>query len=90
MSGGTPAEVNAWLRENKLTSGPLELNLALEVGNDGKAGVRLYAGEGQETLITVDRAAGVVSIDRTKSGQTAFHPKFAGIHQAPLDFDERV
>jgi sucrose-6-phosphate hydrolase SacC (GH32 family) len=90
FAGGTAAEANAWIRKRNLRSGPLELSFALE-GSEGLAGVKLYSGKDQATTVAVDRQNGQVFIDRTRSGQTAFHPKFAGIQTAPLPRkDDRV
>ena len=83
FAGGTAAETNAWIRKHDLRCGPLELTFALEA-SEGLAGVKLYAGKDQATVVAIDRQAGKVIIDRTKSGNTAFHPKFAGIQAAPL------
>jgi sucrose-6-phosphate hydrolase SacC (GH32 family) len=83
FTGGTMAKTNAWIREHNIRSGPLELSFKLENAN-GLAGVRIYSGKGQSTTIAVDAAREQVSIDRTKSGQTAFHPKFANVQVAPV------
>ena len=83
FAGGTAAEVNAWIRKHDRRSGPLELSFTIE-DSEGLAGVQLYSGNDQTTKVTVDRQSGRVIIDRTKSGNTAFHPKFAGVQAAPF------
>lgn len=83
FAGGTAAEANAWIRNQALRCGPLELTFALEA-SEGLPGVKLYAGDDQATVVAVDRHTGRVMIDRTKSGHTAFHPKFPSIQNAPL------
>ena len=46
----------------------LRLRLKLEPGTAGRAGVRLFAGKRHETVIRYDREAGIVEIDRSRSG----------------------
>jgi fructan beta-fructosidase len=83
FAGGTVTEANNWLRQPELRSGPMEIHLELEHA-EGLAGVRLYAGKDQATVVTVDCESKRVLVDRTKSGQTMFHPKFASVQSAPL------
>ncbi|KAE8746860.1 hypothetical protein FOCC_FOCC006419 [Frankliniella occidentalis] len=47
-------------------------------------GVRVHAGENQETLVGYDVATGKAFVDRTKSGTVNFHEKFPGRHDAPF------
>ena len=47
-------------------------------------GLKVRVGKGQETLVGYDVAKQELFIDRTKSGNTAFHPDFPGRHAAPL------
>jgi sucrose-6-phosphate hydrolase SacC (GH32 family) len=61
---------------------PLELSLVLQPGNAARAGVRL--GQGAYTEIGYDAAQGAVYVDRTRSGLTGFHPRFAARHTAPV------
>jgi len=44
----------------------------------------LVAGEAS-TVVGLRAADGVAYVDRTASGATAFHPRFAGRYEAPLD-----
>jgi len=80
---GTLAEANAWVARQDVHSGPLELSFTLENG-DGLSGVKFYSGKEQATIVAVDRQAGRVLVDRTKSGKIDFHPRFAAKHSAPL------
>lgn len=81
---GTVAEVNTWLAKQESLRGPLELSFVLDVPATGRAGLRLHAGQGETTVIAVDRSAGRILVDRTKSGRVNFHPTFAAEHSAPL------
>lgn len=42
------------------------------------------ADTGEELRITVDAAAGQVLCDRTRAGDTSFHPRYASVDRAPL------
>ncbi|GAC1683517.1 MAG: hypothetical protein NVS9B3_01470 [Gemmatimonadaceae bacterium] len=65
----------------------LELVAELEVGTAHEAGIKVRMGHGQETVIGVDAAAGQIFVDRTRSGESAFHRDFSGRHSAPLATD---
>ena len=63
-------------------SAPLELKMVLQPGTATRAGIRL--GQGTYTEIGYDAKQGAVYVDRTKSGETGFHPQFAARHTAPV------
>jgi sucrose-6-phosphate hydrolase SacC (GH32 family) len=67
---------------NGVARAPLELRLTLRPGGATRAGVRL--GQGTYTEIGYDAAQGAVYVDRTRSGETSFHPQFAARHLAPV------
>ena len=48
--------------------GVIRLRFTLEPGTAKRAGVKVFAGERHETVITYDREAGIVEIDRSRSG----------------------
>ncbi len=83
FAGGTAEETNAWVRKHDVRSGPMELSFVIE-GGQGSAGVKLYSRKEQATTISVDRQGGRVLVDRTQSGQIAFHPKFANVQSVAL------
>jgi sucrose-6-phosphate hydrolase SacC (GH32 family) len=66
---------------NRAANAPLELSMVLQPGSATRAGIRL--GQGAYTEIGYDAALGAVYVDRTRSGQTGFHPQFAARHTAP-------
>jgi len=53
-------------------------------GPAARVGLEVRVGDGERTVITVDRVAGTVSLDRSQSGVSDFHPGFASVHSAPL------
>ncbi|WP_019537290.1 glycoside hydrolase family 32 protein [Paenibacillus ginsengihumi] len=74
------AAADAALRSLQLDS----CELVAEAASDRSFAFKVRAGEGQETLIGFDAAAGEVYVDRTRSGQHAFHEHFRGVHAAKL------
>jgi len=84
LASGTVAAANMWLRQTGIASGPAEMVLSINPIKEEEAGLRLYSGKDQETVIAIDAKAGRIRIDRTKSGLTAFHPKFSGVQTVPL------
>ena len=74
-----------WLARQEVPTGLAELSLVLDrLPETGAVTVRLHHGTSGETAITADLAAQELRIDRTRSGRADFHPRFAGIHTAPL------
>ena len=60
----------------------LEIIAEFERGDADEFGLKVRCGEGEETVIGVDRRAGTVFVDRTRSGAVRFSPHFAGRHSA--------
>jgi sucrose-6-phosphate hydrolase SacC (GH32 family) len=68
---------------------PLEVQMRLKPGSAARSGIRLgAAGSGTYTEIGYDAAQGAVYLDRTRSGDAAFHPQFAARHAAPVALDD--
>jgi sucrose-6-phosphate hydrolase SacC (GH32 family) len=66
-------------------SAPLEMQMRLKPGNAARSGIRVRgAGSSAYTEIGYDAAQGAVYLDRTRSGETGFHPQFAARHAAPV------
>ena len=55
-----------------------------EAGTAARVGLEVRVGGSERTVIALDREAGTLSLDRTKSGLDA-HPRFAAVHTAPCD-----
>lgn len=66
-------------------SGAMELELRLKPGMARRAGVRLRGGaQGQEIDVGYDSELGILYLDRSRAGDSAFHPEFAKRQIAPV------
>jgi fructan beta-fructosidase len=63
-----------------------EVDLVIEPGSATAAGVavRRSADGSQETRITYDPAAGALTVDRSRSGEAGFSPRFSTVHTAEV------
>jgi sucrose-6-phosphate hydrolase SacC (GH32 family) len=84
FKGGDLAAANAWLRQNKVIGNQLELIVEFDAAKTGTQGIKVLTGAREATVIGVDFDRARLFVDRTQSGQVDFHPKFSGIHDAPL------
>jgi sucrose-6-phosphate hydrolase SacC (GH32 family) len=81
----TVNEANTWLQKRELLGELLEIGLEFESAVNGDTfGLRLRAGESEEMRVGCDLANGRLLLDRTRSGRVDFHPRFPGLHEAPL------
>jgi len=62
----------------------LDISLVVDPGDAAETGIHVRTGAGEQTTIGYDTDAGKLFIDRTRSGQTSFHPRFSERHDAPL------
>ena len=62
----------------------LEIKADLRLGSAEEAGLKVRAGNGEETVIGYDAQAGEVYVDRTRSGRVDFSRDFPGVQRAPL------
>jgi fructan beta-fructosidase len=83
FTGGSIEQANAWINKENLRSGPMELLLEIDQIAE-PIGVKLYSGEGQETVVGIGQGGKDVSVDRTKSGQVGFHKDFSAVQKAPV------
>jgi fructan beta-fructosidase len=91
FQGGTVQEANTWIKQNNLQSDPLEMVIELAPAVKGAAGVRLFKGAKKELVIAMDPEQGTISIDRTRSGNAAFHAKFPCVASVPIArSDDRI
>lgn len=83
---------NRALAERGVRGTALEIDAVLEPGTSTEVGLSVRRGaEGEETLVGYDAPRALLSVDRTASGDVAFHPGFPGEHAAPLPMtDGRV
>ena len=84
FKGGDVTAANTWIKKNKIEGDQLELIIEFAPAQSGVQGVKVLKGASEGTVIGVDRTNGRVFVDRTRSGRVDFHPKFAGVHDAPL------
>jgi fructan beta-fructosidase len=75
-SGVTTLEENA--------GDAVELAAEFTPGGARQFGVKVCVGDGRETIVGYDVARREMFVDRTRSGDTAFHKDFAARHAAPL------
>lgn len=59
-----------------------EMELRIDVGSAQKVGVNFLKSATEQTRIEFDAKTGLLSLDRTKSGNTGFHQRFASIESA--------
>lgn len=69
--------------EKGINSKAFELQYEFKKGSAKKYGVKLITGPNEETIIGYDSDKSEVYLDRTRSGQVAFHKDFPSIERAP-------
>lgn len=73
------------LSERGVSGKALEIEATLDVGEADRAGLKVRAGEDQETVIGYDAQAGEVYVDRVNAGQDDFSEVFPSRQAAPLE-----
>lgn len=63
------------------------IDVTLAPGTASKAGITVLGNGNTSTVIGYDRAAGELYVDRSNSGNTAFHPLFVSVDSAPVTVD---
>jgi sucrose-6-phosphate hydrolase SacC (GH32 family) len=88
FAGGSFAEAAEWLDAQTYLSSLLDVEMTF-AKTAGKAPftLNLHTGDDERTTLSFDPSRNQFSIDRTRSGQTAFHKAFAAQHQAPARLD---
>jgi len=70
------------------TSGQVQrVDITFAPGTAKKSGITVLGDGSSSTVIGYDSSTGKVFVDRTKSGNTAFHPAFASVEDAPVTLD---
>ncbi len=85
FSGGSIAAANTWLAA--LSDLPPLLDVDLQVSGVGKMSgfeIQLATDADERTTVAVDPGRKELVFDRSRSGETAFDPKFSLRHTAPL------
>jgi levanase len=65
-----------------------QVDLTFAPGTASKSGITVLGDGTSSTVIGYDAATGKLFVDRTNSGNTAFHPAFASIEEAPVAMDK--
>src|SRR5690606_8289621 len=85
LKNATIKEANEWLKERKLSGELWEIEAEFEPSvRKEEFGFNLLQAPGQVAIIRCDPKKGVLTLDRTRSGRTDFHPRFSGVYEAPL------
>ena len=66
--GGVTVGADIWASVPEVRGNQIRLRFTLEPGTAKRAGVRVFCGKQHETVISYDREAGIVEIDRSRSG----------------------
>jgi fructan beta-fructosidase len=62
----------------------LEISAAFKLGDADRFGLKVRAGDGEETVIGFDPTARELYVDRSRSGNVGFNGSFPGVQRAPL------
>jgi len=83
--GGTFAAASEWLKEQRDLPPLLDVELTL-TGLTARSAftLQLHTGPEEATTLVFDGARARLAVDRTRSGKTDFHAKFAARHEAPI------
>ena len=66
----------------------LRIVAEFEPGTAGKVGLLLREGGGERTVLAYDSGAGVLSLDRTASGNVDFHESFASVERVAVPLED--
>jgi sucrose-6-phosphate hydrolase SacC (GH32 family) len=88
FAGGSFADAAKWLDAQTNLPSLLDVEMTF-VNTASKAPfiVNLHSGDDELTTLSFDPSRNQLAVDRTKSGQTAFHKAFAAQHKAPARLD---
>ncbi len=83
--GGTFAEAATWLAKQNDLPPQLDVSLTFSrISRNTSFSLGIASEHNQQTLVVCDPGSARITLDRTKSGETAFHRTFPGRHHAPL------
>ena len=66
----------------------LRIDADIVPGTAGEVGLLLRADGGERTVLAYDSGRGVLSLDRTASGNTAFHESFASVQRVAVPLED--
>ena len=67
-----------------------QLEVIIDPGDARAAGLKLLKGKNEVTIIKYDNTLKQLQLDRSKSGNVNFHPKFASVEKADLPLQDGV
>jgi fructan beta-fructosidase len=89
FSGGTLAAAASWLHEQQHLPPLLDIELTFTgVTTKSSCTLHFHTSPDEATTLTLDGERARMTVDRTRSGKTDFHPKFPGRDEAPLRIAE--
>lgn len=88
IAGKDLATANRELEKARTFDHTYEIDSTIAPGQARQAGWKLLSGNGQYTLVTYDRGAHQIRVDRSHSGATGFSPRFSGVTSAPLELQD--
>jgi sucrose-6-phosphate hydrolase SacC (GH32 family) len=62
----------------------LDIEAKFDSGTAERFGLKVFTGPGEETVVGYDTRTERLYLDRTRSGNVGFHPRFASVSTAPL------
>ncbi|MEO7962326.1 MAG: glycoside hydrolase family 32 protein, partial [Gemmatimonadaceae bacterium] len=65
----------------------VEIVANIDLRAAAEAGLKVRTGINEETIIGIDAKRSIAFIDRTRSGDMSFNPKFTGRHEAPITIE---
>lgn len=65
------------------------VDITFAPGTAKKSGITVLGDGNSSTVIGYDSSTGKVFVDRTKSGNTTFHPAFPSVEDAPVTLDKK-
>ncbi|MCU1519392.1 MAG: glycosyl hydrolase family 32 [Pseudarthrobacter sp.] len=86
-SGWSLGSGTRWLPE-EASGDVLRIDVAFEPGTADQVGLLLRAAEGERTVLAYNSGTGVLSLDRTASGDTEFHESFASVERVPVPLED--
>ena len=72
------------LQSQRIKGDTLEIEAQIEPRGASELGVKVRKGPGEETVVGFDLSQSLLFVDRTRSGDIRFDPKFPGRHTAPF------
>jgi sucrose-6-phosphate hydrolase SacC (GH32 family) len=85
FEGGTFAEAAAWLKTQSTLPPQLDVEISFkEIPADARFAINIKTGANQEVVLELDARRQELRVDRSRSGDVGFHPKFARAFATPL------